>query len=618
MLLEQSSDVPKLISEIKANVKVISFDIISHKLLSELCIEHEQVETYIDKNDQELIDNLVVEKTKQWYKQEGIESLLQFENLNLGSLLELEIPQYFLPIMKNFVGMIRIIERENPSMIIASDFLASMAKTISKNREVAVHGQTQNKDPMLTFDRIPISVHIGKKLVAFWIPRGLALKVKNMGEFITKTIFNFKLNFSRHLDEESILLLDFNPMLYDDLLNELSRSNKNILLLNERRPAIWNIDSFRSVKRSKSKIIRLKDLLDSKIQSKIMVEQQKIRNNLKEMSEHTALEEFFSIEGYSFWPQIKENFINMCLRRFYESIERYELSKQLFLQLNVKCILLMYDAAPEEKAILHAAHKFNIQAVILQHGIYAEGKYMDRYAFLYPFIPPQNTKHAVWGKDTEIHFQRWGVKREDIILTGSPRHDSFFHMKSKCQNKGIILLALSTLFDVAYYGIDTNTFVELENKIKEVCRISLNIPNKKLVVKLHPHNNPSYDVKPLIRKIYSTVPIYQSSNILNLLRDCDVLICIGYSTVVIEAMILDKPTITIPLESQDIEEEKVFQSGATLKVKTSKEFEDALKNVLFDKKFRTDLVQKGKQFVDEYLINQGTSSEFLKKLLEYY
>jgi hypothetical protein len=610
--------VPKLISEIKEGVKVISFDIISHNLLSQLGIEHEQVETYIDKNDQEMIDNIVVEKTKQWYRQEGIENLLQFENLNLGSLLELEIPQYFLPIIKNFVGIIRIFEKDNPSKIIASDFLASMAKTISRHKEIVVHGKAHNKDPKLAFDRVPISVNIGKKLITFWIPRGLALKVKNIVEFITNTILNLKFDLSYNSSKETILLLDFNPMLYEDFLNELSSSKKDILLLNERIPAIWNIASFRTVKRSKSKIIQLKDLLDPNIQSKVINKQQKIKNNLQEMSSYKVLEQFFSIEGCSFWPQIKENFVNMCSKRFCEAIERYELSKQLFSRLNVKCILLLYDAAPEEKVILHAAHKYNIPALILQHGVYPQGRYMDRYASLYPFIPQNNTKHALWGKETEIQFRRWGVKHEEIILTGSPRHDSFFHTKKNCHNKGIILLALSTVFDVAYYGIDTNTFVELENTIKRVCRISLNFLDKKLIVKLHPHNNPSYDVKPLIRKMYPAVPLYQSSNILNLLRDCDVLVCIGYSTALLEGMILGKPTITIHLEFLDIEKDKVFQSGATLMVKTQKELEDAVNKVLFDKKFRAELIQRGKQFVDDYLVNQGTASQFLKKVLEDY
>ena len=39
--------------------------------------------------------------------------------------------------------------------------------------------------------------------------------------------------------QETILLLEINPSVYSELLLELSKSDKQVVLLNNRRSAIW-------------------------------------------------------------------------------------------------------------------------------------------------------------------------------------------------------------------------------------------------------------------------------------------------------------------------------------------------------------------------------------------
>lgn len=619
-MVEHSSDIAKLMSKVTEpkKTKVISFDITAHNTLSKLGIEHEKVESYIDINDQDLIDKLFVDKSHEWYKLEGVSDLLQLDNINLGWLLEFEIASYFLSIMRNFVGMMRIIDKENPSVVLASDLLASMVKIVTKNKKIVVHSYIATNTPSLWFDRVEIPFRIGKKSFAIWISRDLALKIKNIMESVTNLIFNFKFNFSHASNKASILLLDFNPMLHGDLLKELSRLDKNVVLLNERRPAVWNLQSLKNIKQSKSKVIRLKDFLNSKLQSIILQKQKELQINLQKMSLNSKLEELFSIEGYSFWPSIKESFVGMCSRRFNEAIERFELSKELFTKMSVTCILILYAVAPEEKVILHAARGFKIPGIILQHGLIPESIHMQRIAILLPAIPPIGIKHASWGKVIANQLRQLGVKDDDIILAGSTRHDEFFRMKNKCQNKGNILFACTIFAELSCYGLDTNAFLQFENILREVCRISTNIQNKKLIIKLHPSQFDLYDVKPIIHDIDPSIPIYKTNNILDLIKDCDVLFSIGPSTVLLEAMILDKPTITFRMGSQWFYEDKIFQSEASLLVKTPEEFENALNNVLFNDAFRNELIQKGKKFVNEYLVNQGNSSNFLANIIKNY
>ena len=77
------------------NSIVISFDYLSHKSLKDNNIEHKLVEEYFSEEDKNEIDELTLKFTTSWYKDKKIEEYLKFEEINLGSLLELEIPNYF-------------------------------------------------------------------------------------------------------------------------------------------------------------------------------------------------------------------------------------------------------------------------------------------------------------------------------------------------------------------------------------------------------------------------------------------------------------------------------------------------------------------------------------------
>ena len=127
-----------------------------------------------------------------------------------------------------------------------------------------------------------------------------------------------------------------------------------------------------------------------------------------------------------------------------------------------------------------------------------------------------------------------------------------------------------------------------------------------------------YDIKPIVHSINPSIPIYQGKNILDLLEVSDVMISLSLSTTMLDAMIMDVPTITILAEDQGFEDEIIIKSKATLIVKTPEEFEKALHDVLYDEKIRNELIKKGREFVDMCLANQGTASKHLSKIIDSY
>ena len=620
IFIENLSNISDLLSKITdiGQTRVISCDIFSHEKLSQMGIDHEIIENYMDENDQNLIDKLIIDKSHEWYRQEGIAELLEFENMNLGSILELEIAPYFLQTLKNFIGVKRVIDQENPSIVISSTSLSAMVKIFIMDKNIMIESYSLPNTDTLFFNRVQISINIGKKLFTILISRETALKIKNIMELISNLIFKFKFNFSNTSIRKSIILLDFNPMLYGDFLEELKRLDKNIILLNQRRPAVWNLQSLKNVKNSNAKIIQLDDLLNSKLSSTITQKQKELQNRLLKISkDDDILIKFFSIEGYSFWPCIKNTFIEMCSKRFDEIIKKFVLSKELFKKINISCMLILYDIAPEEKLFISAAKEFKIPGIVLQHGAYTT-RDLGIVTPKLSFNPSTGLKHGLWGNEAENIFRQMGVKNEDMLLIGNPRYDELFRMKNKCKSKNTILLGSSILADLDYSRIDTNMLIKFKNTFREICRISANIPNKKLIVKLHPGQNLSYDIRSIIKEVDPSIPIHKTNNIIDLIKDCDVFVYTDFSSAILEAMILNKPTIIFKIYPDSYYEDKFFQSGATLMVTTINEFEEALNLILFNETFRNDLIHKGENYINNYFVNPENASKFLINILQKY
>ena len=162
-----------------------------------------------------------------------------------------------------------------------------------------------------------------------------------------------------------------------------------------------------------------------------------------------------------------------------------------------------------------------------------------------------------------------------------------------------------------FSGFDIQVHTNFQKTVKEICKIANKIPGKKLVVKLHPGKSPIDNIEKIISNLDPKIPIYKSGNIFDYIKDCEVLISTEWSTVLLEAMILGIPTITFLSDPKGFENEKIILSGATALLKTTKEFKKTLNDILFDKKFREEIIFKGQNFVDKYMINKGTASKFL-------
>ncbi len=516
--------------------------------------------------------------------------------------------------MKKFVGTIRVIEKQKPEIVVTSLPLSRIVKTLSETIQV-VSINTSEKAPELFFDKIEIKLNLGKKPITFRISRKNFLIVKKITEKIISTLFKLKPNLKNH-SQESILLLDFNPILYGDMLTELAKTKKQIILLNQRRPAITNFKSLNIVKNTNCKILLLDDLIDKGIMLEIETEKNRMQKKLEELWNNDVFNQIFSIEGYSIWGTIRTSFSNICLSRFMECIYKIQLTKKLFDTITIQSILEWAHTAVEEKIIIIEANKNKIPIVTLQHGIMTLNEKFAPFRSVMPYYPSNGAKMAVWGKLMNEFNLNSGIKESELIISGSPKHDSFFKKTNKVKG-GKILIAGTSFVDINCSGNDTEAYEKFENMIKTICNKAKQIPDKELIVKMHPA--PLYfDVKKIIQSVDPSIPIYNEKDLLTLLEMSDVVITLNYSTVIMDAMILGIPTITIIIENQGYEDEIPIKNGSTLCVHNPEDFEKALHDILYDDKLRNELILKGKEYVNFCFSNQGTASHYLSKIMSEY
>ncbi len=617
VFIEGNEDIENLKNIIfSSDVKIISFDFKGHKKLASLGINHSLVEEYFSKEDEEKLDNKAVELTREWYKHPDIANLLIYNGINLGSLLEIEIIGYFFDYLKRVLGIVRIIEKETPEEIFTS-FLSSQTKTVCKNSEIKIHQKKTTQRTLLFFDSVEIPIQVRGKMRSVKISRKKFILIKKLITKILDSIFKIKPKYNEIKNNKSILLSDYNPVQYETLFEELSNSKINILLLNQRRPAIWNYKSLQIIKKSKCKIIELNDFSSKKLLSKIKTDQNNIKIKLKKLWEKKeTMNEIFLIEGHSYWDAIKENFIPLVTRRFVEAVERFQLLEELFNKISTSCILEWAHVGMEDKLLISIANRRKIPNMFLQHGLYNQSTKSEKYIPIQPFMPTDESKHIVWGEILNNYLINHGAKQENIIPIGSPRHDKFFRdQETKDESKNVLFAANGTFY-INCSGSDTRVFQRMETLTRKVFETIKKNSSKKIIVKLHP-GKVSYDIKPLLKEIDPAIEIYQNENVMDLLKKCDCMIALNYSTVLLDALIAQKPVLMLIGESEQCyEEEILLKNNAVLFTSDIDKIEDMINSILYDEKIRNKLIKKGNEFVNEYILNRGDASKKIVELLE--
>ena len=451
-------------------------------------------------------------------------------------------------------------------------------------------------------------------LKLFYNIKAFFLQIKRIGEKIIHFTFNSK----KKLDttKKSILVLDFNIVQYNELLKELSSLDKQILLLNQRRPVIWNLQSLRIFKKNRCTILNLSEL-QNEMNSQIAELQSTFLQGLEELwNKNNLFEPIFSVDSVSLWHSIKNSFIMICNSRLKESISRIVLLDKLFATHNISVILEWAELGQEEKEVLNVAKKHNIPTVMLQHAMYPTSKYWDLVArFVLFFSHSLISDHqALWGESTKKHASSYGYSK-NLVVTGSPRHDGFLEHKTARKTNGTIILATTQVSGITSEYSTTDMYVKFDDFVREVCRVSKLFPEKKLIIKPHPAPNFINNVIELIREIDPKISINHTVDVKSLIANCDLLITFNNSTIALDSIMLGVPTISLQIEKW-AEENDIVKANAVLSISKISDIENGMRCMLYDEELRNKMKNNADNFLGMYLSNRGLASKKLSEFLD--
>ena len=330
--------------------------------------------------------------------------------------------------------------------------------------------------------------------------------------------------------------------------------------------------------------------------AKKMFDEGKIKDSLKELSKF-----HFMSKGRDL-TNILEKHLFSKMEPIMKSYVMEIITAKLFLEkFKIDCVLAT-DEADRTRCIIWAANNLNLKTFAIQHGIIAETS--DPY-----MIPTQNTNYVpkktfLWGKVYKDTLMRNTKVYSDsnLEVVGQPRTDLLinklkFFNSEEGNRKLRILYATQSIWDLTEEA--TQLFLEA---IKD-------LDNIEVLIKLHPADT-------YISFYEETVKGYGLTNV-KITKDMDIydaiiwsdLIVSVHSTVVIEAAIINKPSICILLSNYN-DQGNFVKNGLSIGASNKEEMKNIISNRLYENPNLKDYVE------DSFYKVDGKVSERILKVIE--
>ena len=304
----------------------------------------------------------------------------------------------------------------------------------------------------------------------------------------------------------------------------------------------------------------------------------------------------------------------------YEYITLIFFSKKILTETNLGCIVTLNLFGESEKAILNL-NKNNKPSILLEHGFTNYVPEISRFDIT-SGLDIFKDKIAVWGNIQKQYLVNvLKIPEKKILVVGSPRHDKFFRQTFSTKTDSVrTVLITPGLFDPTNAQSSTFSYLRLENLLRKTFKIFESFQNVKLIIKLHPAQNPDVEyIKKLINQLNPDVMIYHTEPIQKILEYCDTVVNIHTevlpSTVLLEALIMEKPIMNISL----VDENYNFQfikDNAVLQVTDKSDLEKHFKTILYDEDLRKELIKNAQKHLQSYLSNQGKASKHFAEILK--
>jgi len=620
ILISSTADLNSIPKEVirDNHVVVFSLNFEAHNTLQSEKIPHEIGEELLSQEERLQIFDKGVELLS-WHSKVSSNELV-FEGINLLNLLDSdELLSSLMPTLINLITIKRIIEKVNPDKIISSSSILSIVNALIIQKKIEVEFFSNSSKIELLWDKITIKYNIGNIPISFKVSKSNYLKIKKILESTIGVFFNPWLDLNNK-PKKSIIFLEFNSIYFAKILHELKDYNGNIVLVNRRRPAFWNIKSLNIIRTAKCKVLNFDKILTNNEKQKILdIMEDYSKRFEKFWNNSDFFNQIFQIEQCVFWEAVKKTIIETYSKKLEVFFYMIFITRKVLENLDVRCIICLNEIGETEKIFLECNKKY--PHILLEHGFVERIPKTERFDKL-AYVNFKD-RIAVWGEMKKKYLiDRYDLDPNRIIVSGSPRHDDYFEISNKKKDDKIITVLLAPNPINPISGLEsTKLKMQLNEAIKKIILYINKQNNVRIIVKLHgiqlKHNE---EIQAFIKKIDSKIPIYLSASVIETINQSDVVIVLspeihGTSTMLLESMIMQKPTMNITF-SDKVPEFGFVKAKAIHALTNNDNLERELEQIIFNADLQNSLKQNSCNYVSKFLSYPGNASENFAAILK--
>jgi hypothetical protein len=598
----------EFIEKIKDNSIIFPLDYKSLDILKSKKIKFELIDDFLTDEERK---KLFLKCRDIWGKFSKMKKKeLEYENINIFRIIDRnEIQEYLMELFSESLVIKKIITKFSPDIIYASKGVIEIIKGQgNKLKLIEIYEEHENE---LSFDYVNIRKKIWGFEINSKISRKRFKKIKNVIHILNKILNR---NNDLDNDERKILFFEFDPNLYKNLLKQVRKIGYTPVLINFRKPAISSKVSFDIIRETKSIVFSPEILkIDKTMFHEIEEKCEKLINFVDRNLDFLE----FDIFDLKLSKIIK----NQVLRILNDRLEDYIRQINYFKLLDERNDIvagISLNLSGETEMIFSKIRK-NTRLILLQHGFsnyYDFNSYLDildDYDLLCERI-------AVWGNPVRDYLiKKYNFKEENILVSGSPRHENFNpNKKINFSKKNIVITPRPLIKHVE--GTKLKLQLRYENMLQKLILCLKNINNVNIIFKLHPQQNIHNDImKSVIKKLDSKIIVLQDESIKEILDDAYLLINISVdnldaSTVIFESMLINVPIINLKLQKNDWEYD-FEKNGAVISCNYDSDYENEILNLINNKTEYVKQISKIKKFLEFYLKNKQNASEELIRLI---
>ena len=536
---------------------------------------------------------------------------LEYNNFNVLQAIDRnEIQEYLMELYSISLVIKKIIDKFSPEVVFAPKSIIEIIKQQEYNIKLIEFYDDQEGE--LSFDYVNVRKKIGIIKINSKISRSQFKTIKKFLQIFNKIAY-WNNDFNNNL--KKILLLEFDPELYENLIIQIKKCGYVPVLVNFRKPAISSIASLNSLKRTQSVIFNPKMLgiNENELNTTIKKICPKIINFIKQNNDFLE----FNIYELKLSSIIKKQIIRILEERLDEYVKQINYFKFLDKRNDVVSSISLNLSGETEK--IFSKIKKNTPLILLQHG-FSNYHDFNSYSDTLDDYDLLREKIAVWGNSVQDYLiSNSDMQKNNIIVSGSPRHDDFEpSKKTNTIKKRIVITPRPLIMHVE--GTKLELHLRYEKVLKDIILYLKKFDDIEIVFKLHPQQNPHTEIiKSIIRDLDPEIPILQDESIKKILENSYLLINISpdnldVSTVVFESMLMNTPIVNIRLQNNswiyDFE-----KTEAVLTFDYDSNYQIKVSELITDEKKYNEQVGKLEKFLEFYLVNRKCASENLIKSL---